>query len=133
MNVVESSSQNNRRMTCMMKRKVHVRVRRLDIVTALTLFAMMLLMADNDNNNHSNSKIRMVESLVLSTVTTPSTTLATLDKDTTNTIRSNNQAQKNKGDHSSSTFAVRLHLIRHGETEANRNHLVCGQSDSVSV
>lgn len=29
-------------------------------------------------------------------------------------------------------FAVRLHLIRHGETEANQNHLVCGQSDSVS-
>ena len=31
-----------------------------------------------------------------------------------------------------STFSVRLHLIRHGETEANRNNLVLGQTDSVS-
>jgi broad specificity phosphatase PhoE len=27
-------------------------------------------------------------------------------------------------------FAVRVHFLRHGETEANTNHLVCGQSDS---
>lgn len=27
-------------------------------------------------------------------------------------------------------FAVRIHFLRHGETEANTNHLVCGQSDS---
>lgn len=30
-------------------------------------------------------------------------------------------------------FRVRLHLVRHGETEANRKHIVCGQSDSVSA
>ncbi len=34
---------------------------------------------------------------------------------------------------SSPFFAVRLHLIRHGETEANANYIVLGQTDSVSV
>ena len=30
-------------------------------------------------------------------------------------------------------FSVRLHLVRHGETESNKSHLVMGQSDSVST
>ncbi len=29
-------------------------------------------------------------------------------------------------------FSVRLHLVRHGETESNKSNLVMGQSDSVS-
>lgn len=100
-------------------RQSKVSTKRSNIAGALLSFFMI---SSIFLTNHS--KVTMVESLVFSTLTTLTTTL---DDDVT---KSSNCSLKTKDESTSNTFAVRLHLIRHGETEANKNHLVCGQSES---
>jgi hypothetical protein len=53
--------------------------------------------------------------------------LGTSSKENTETLPSSSTSTSK----SASSFTLRLHLIRHGETISNKNHLVLGQTDSV--
>lgn len=82
-----------------------------NLIYVLVLYVLIIIVQTKSNSSHSTVMASQPS-------TSPAAGSAVTTKDS-------NTSQ-------SSIFAIRLHLIRHGETEANQSHLVLGQSDSVS-